>query len=58
MLSSEEFQQWNLSRRWSQTTTEVIADIRAAPPTRRVRSRAGNVSGRVSFSKDGVNYSI
>lgn len=54
MLSSEEFQQWNLSRRWSQTTTGVIADIRAAPPTRRVGSGSGNVSGRYPSAKMGL----
>jgi hypothetical protein len=54
MLNSEEFQQWNLSRRWSKTTTGVIADIRAAPPTRRVRSRLGNVSGRYPSGKMGL----
>lgn len=54
MLSSEEFQQWNLSRKWSQTTTGVIADIRAAPPTRRVKSRSGNVSGRYPSRKMGL----
>ena len=54
MLSSNEFQQWNLSRKWSQTTTGVIGDIRAAPPTRRVRSRSGNVSGRYPSRKMGL----
>ena len=54
MLSSEEFQQWNLSRRWSQATTGVIADVRAAPPTRRVKSRSGNVSGRYPSGKMGL----
>ena len=54
MLSSEEFQQWNLSRRWSQTTTGVVADIRAALPARRVRSRLGNVSGRYPSQKMGL----
>ncbi len=43
MLSLQEFQQWNLRQTWNQTTIGVIADIRAAPPTRRVKSRAGNV---------------
>jgi transposase InsO family protein/transposase len=32
----------------------VIADIRAAPPTRRVRSRSGNVSGRYPSGKMGL----
>lgn len=54
MLSSEEFKQWNLNRRWSQTTTGVIADVRAAPPTRRVKSRSGNVSGRYPSGKMGL----
>ncbi len=54
MLSSEEFQQWNLSRRWSLATTGVIADVRAAPPTRRVKSRSGNVSGRYPSQKMGL----
>ena len=54
MLSPEEFQQWNLRRKWNQTTIGVIADIRAAPPTRRVKSRAGNVSGRYPSRKMGL----
>ncbi len=54
MLSSDEFQQWNQSQKWSQTTTEVITGIRTVPPTRRVRSRAGNVSGRYPSRKMGL----
>lgn len=54
MLSPEEFQQWNLKQKWNQTTIGVIADIRAAPPTRRVKSRAGNVSGRYPSRKMGL----
>lgn len=54
MLSSDELQQWNLSRRWNLTTTGVIADIRAAPPARRVGSGSGNVSGRYPSGKMGL----
>ena len=54
MLSLEEFQTWNLNRGWSKTTTEVITDIRNAPPARRVKSRVGNVSGRYPSQKMGV----
>ncbi len=54
MLSLQEFQQWNLRQTWNQTTIGVIADIRAAPPTRRVKSRAGNVSGRYPSRKMGL----
>ena len=54
MLSFDEFQQWNRSQKWSQTTTEVITDIRNAPPTRRVRSRVVNVSGRYPSRKMGL----
>ena len=54
MLSPKEFQQWNLKQKWNQTTIRVIADIRAAPPTRRVKSRAGNVSGRYPSRKMGL----
>ncbi len=54
MLSPQEFQQWNLRQKWNQTTIGVIADIRAAPPNRRVKSRAGNVSGRYPSRKMGL----
>ncbi len=54
MLSLQEFQQWNLRQKWNQTTIGVIADIRAAPPTRRVKSRVGNVSGRYPSRKMGL----
>ena len=54
MLSPEEFQTWNLNQGWSKTTTEVITDIRNAPPARRVKSRVGNVSGRYPSRKMGV----
>ena len=54
MLSPEKFQTWNLNRGWSKTTTEVITDIRNAPPARRVKSRVGNVSGRYPSGKMGV----
>ena len=54
MLTQKDFQQWNLRLQWNQTTTKVIAEIRAAPPTRRVRSRAGNVSGRYPSRKMGL----
>ena len=54
MLTQKDFQQWNLRLQWNQTTTKVIAEIRAAPPTRRVRSRGGNVSGRYPSRKMGL----
>ena len=54
MLSLEKFQQWSQKQKWSQTTSQVVADIRASPPSRRIRSRSGNVSGRYPSRKMGV----
>ena len=54
MLSLEKFQQLSQKQKWNQTTVEVVSDIRAAPPTRRTKSRTGNVSGRYPSQKMGV----
>jgi hypothetical protein len=54
MLNTQEFQQWSQRQEWNQSTIQVVTDIRAAPPTRRVRSRVGNVSGRYPSRKMGL----
>lgn len=41
-----------------QSTREQIQQIRSSPPSRRVQSRRGNVSGRYQASKNGGDYSI
>lgn len=54
MLSDTQFRQWCQQLKLSQQTQERIAQIRAAPPARHVRSRAGNVSGRYPSRKMGL----
>src|SRR5579871_868352 len=54
MLNAEEFQQWCAQCGLGAQARAVIAQIRAAPPARRVRSAAGNVSGRYPSRKMGV----
>lgn len=54
MLSDAQFRQWCQQLKLSLPAQEVIAQIRAVPPARHVRSRAGNVSGRYPSRKMGV----
>jgi putative transposase len=54
MLTQQEFKQWSQQLGLGETTELAIADIRSLPPTRRVTSRAGNVSGRYPSRKMGV----
>ncbi len=54
MLTQTEFQQWCRELQLSPTACDHIAGIRAAPPTRRVSSRANNVSGAYPSRKMGV----
>ena len=54
MLSDAQFRQWCQHLKLTLPTQEKIAQIRATPPARHVRSRAGNVSGRYPSRKMGV----
>ncbi len=54
MLSNEEFVQWCQEQHVAEPTQAVVAAIRAAPPARRVRSAARNVSGRYPSRKMGM----
>jgi putative transposase len=54
MLNEEEFQRWCEQCGVGEQTRAVINQIRAAPPARRVRSAAGNVSGRYPSRKMAV----
>ena len=49
-----EFQQWCRELQLPPSTCDLIADIRMAPPARRVTSRANNVSGAYPSRKMGV----
>lgn len=53
MLNDAEFQQWSAELRLSEAARCAVAAIRAAPPARRVRSAAGNVSGVYPSAKMG-----
>ena len=55
MLSDKAFEQWCQDLALSEQTQALIAHIRASPPARRVRSAAGNVSGRYPSKKMGVS---
>jgi putative transposase len=46
MLAPSQFQQWCQRLQLPPTTCDLITRLRAAPPARRVQSRAHNVSGR------------
>jgi hypothetical protein len=46
MLSDTQFPQWCQQVKLSPVAQALITQVRAAPPVRHVRSRAGNVSGR------------
>jgi len=54
MLSQDEFAAWCHQLQLTEATSAVIAQIRGSPPTRRVQSRRGNVSGRYPSRKMGV----
>jgi putative transposase len=54
MLNTEEFATWCQRLQLVEPTKALISEIRAAPPARRVRSAAGNVSGRYPSRKMGV----
>jgi len=54
MLSPTQFQQWCARLQLPPATRTLIARLRALPPSRRVQSRAGNVSGRYPSRKMGV----
>ncbi len=55
MLTDEAFDHWCLNLGFSEQTKLLIAHIRSSPPVRRVRSAAGNVSGRYPSKKMGVS---
>src|SRR5258708_11743959 len=55
MLSDEVFEQWCQDLALPEQTKALIAHIRASPPARRVRSAAGNVSGRYPSKKMGLS---
>lgn len=54
MLSEVEFDRWCHRRALSQEARDAVAHIRSSPPARRVRSAAGNVSGRYPSRKMGL----
>jgi putative transposase len=54
MLSDDQFLKWCQRLQLSAPAQVVIGEVRAAPPARHVRSRAGNVSGRYPSRKMGV----
>jgi putative transposase len=53
MLTATQFQQWCRRLRLAAETQEHIARLRAAPPVRRVGSRAQHVSGAYASRKMG-----
>ncbi len=46
MLTDEEFHAWVRRNQIDPSTEAVLSRIRSSPPSRRVRGRASNVSGR------------
>jgi putative transposase len=54
MLTSEQFRDWCIKLNLSEQAQQQIQQIRSSPPSRRVQSRAGNVSGRYPSQKMGV----
>ena len=58
MLNSSQFRDWCLKLQLKESTREQIQQVRSSPPSRRVQSRRGNVSGRYQASKNGGDYSI
>jgi transposase InsO family protein len=55
MFDDSAFDHWCLRLALPEETKKLIAHIRASPPARRVRSAAGNVSGRYPSKKMGVS---
>src|SRR5215510_4795521 len=53
MLTQNEFELWCERVKFSPETRVLVAGIRAAEPSRRVKSAAGNVSGRYPSQKMG-----
>ncbi|HAZ46442.1 MAG TPA: hypothetical protein DDW76_32400 [Cyanobacteria bacterium UBA11369] len=53
-MNPSEFQHWCQTLQLTAATCDLIAAIRAAPPSRRVKGRAGNVSGTYPSRKMGV----
>ncbi len=51
MLTPEEFRAWCQRLRLRPETEEIITSIRSSPPVRKVRGRAGNVTGRYPSPK-------
>ena len=51
MLSTQAFEQWCQRLSFSEQAKTLIARIRSSPPSRLVRSAAGNVSGRYPSQK-------
>ena len=54
MLTSEQFHDWCIKLNLSEQAEKQIQQIRSLPPSRRVQSRVGNVSGRYPSQKMGV----
>lgn len=55
MFNDDAFEEWSTHLAISEQTKKLIAQIRASRPARRVRSAAGNVSGRYPSKKMGVS---
>jgi len=55
MFDDSAFENWCLRLALPEETKKLIAHIRASPPARRVRSAAGNVSGRYPSKKMGLS---
>ena len=54
MLNGSQFHDWCLKLQLRESTREQIQQVRSSPPSRRVQSRRGNVSGRYPSQKMGV----
>ncbi len=51
MLTSEKFCDWCIKLNLNEQAIQEILQIRSSPPSRRVQSRRGNVSGRYPSQK-------
>ncbi len=58
MLTSEQFCDWCIKLDLNEQAIQEISQIRSSPPSRRVQSRRGNVSGRYPSQKMGVTIQI
>jgi hypothetical protein len=58
MLSEHAFEVWCQKLALSEQAKASICQIRSSPPSRLVRSAAGNVSGRYHSRENGVRHSI